>query len=438
MLNRVLHILPTSAFLFLISLGTCLAQGTYFTREQMEEDLLFLTRKLQARHPNLQIYTGASEFASFVDQMVFPDSVNEQTAYTCFASLSSVIKDGHTFFYPSMESIDERDENDSFLPIQLYWDGKHAYLTKDFGFNPELKPGRKITSIGGELIDSIIHHMLPRMMRDGNSLKYPTWILNTFFFEYYSYFYGFSSTYSFGIEDETGKAIKVIARSVKKEELMPQLFEEEETLKRGIYLDLDSTTHTAILTIKDWHNEALKERYKQHFKKEIHPIFEQILSSGVEHLIIDIRDNQGGNTINAKRVLAYLLDEPFVMIEGFNKLKNGELRKASGSNDGVQKPEKNVFGGKLVVLINGGSFSNSGIFASTLRKYERAVFVGEETGGSACTLSANALLFTLPNTGVRVAIPILQFVLKDCAPSEFRGVRPDHEIKASIEDLIEF
>lgn len=436
MLNPVIHFFRSSFFLLLISFSTCLAQESHFTRAEMEEDVRFLSEKLHDKHPNLHIYTSAIEFSAFVDQMTFPDSVNAQEAYAYLASLSSVIKDGHTFFYPSTQTINERDQIDAFLPIQLYWDGQSAFISKDYGYNLELKPGRKIISIDGEHIDSIIHHMLGGMMRDGNNLNYPIWVLNTFFFEYYSYFYGFLGIYSFVIEDEMGNPLKVFAQGVKKSELIPQLFSKEETIKRGLFLDMDSTSQTAILTIKDWHHDVLKERYKQNFKKEIDPIFEQVLNKEVEHLIIDIRDNQGGNMVNSKRVLAYLLDEPFIMIEEFNKLKTNRLKKVSGSHSGMQKSGKSVFDGEVFVLTNGGSFSNSGIFASALLKYDRAIFIGEETGGSEFILSSDAVLLTLPNTEIRVEIPELQYLLKAYVPNDLHGVRPDYEVKPSIQDII--
>lgn len=436
MLKTVLPLFQFCTWSMLLSVGTCWAQESYFTRSELEEDLIFLNTKLREKHPNLHTYTSDRAYTAFVDELTFPDSVDAKKVYAYFASLSSIIKDGHTFFYPSQQAISERDVNDVFFPIQLHWDGKSAYITKDFGSNPELKPGRKITSIEGEPIDSILNRMLRGMMRDGNNLNYPTWILNTFFFEYYSYFYGSSTAYSFGIEDELGNHLDVIAMGVKRKDLISQLFSEEETFHRGIYFDLDSTSRTAMLTIKDWHRDVLKERYKQNFKKEIDPIFEKILLNKVEYLIIDIRDNQGGNTAYSKRVLAHLIDQQFVMIEGFNKLKKKGLKKAHGSHAGLQKSKKSVFNGEVFVLINGGSFSNSGIFASALKRANRAVFIGEETGGSEFILSSDAVMVTLPNTGVRVAIPELQYLVKAHAPNDLHGIRPDYEVKPNIHDLI--
>ena len=61
------------------------------------------------------------------------------------------------------------------------------------------------------------------------------------------------------------------------------------------------------------------------------------------------------------------------------------------------KPQ--AFQGKVYVLINGGSFSASCILSSNLQGSKRAVFVGEETGGTYNgTVAGRMPLLELPNS----------------------------------------
>ena len=104
---------------------------------------------------------------------------------------------------------------------------------------------------------------------------------------------------------------------------------------------------------------------------------------------------------------------------------------------GIHKPLPKTFSGKLFVLINGGSFSNSGIFCSVLKEHKRAYFIGEETGGSEFVICGAARSLSLPNTGIQALLPQLQFQIKAYEKDSLHGVKPDLTIVPEIEDLIE-
>jgi C-terminal processing protease CtpA/Prc len=58
--------------------------------------------------------------------------------------------------------------------------------------------------------------------------------------------------------------------------------------------------------------------------------------------------------------------------------------------------------------------------------------VGEETGGGAYGNSAMHLTtIVLPNSGIRVTLPLYRMVLEDTRPKNGRGVFPDIEIGPS-------
>ncbi|MEN0050815.1 MAG: S41 family peptidase, partial [Bacteroidota bacterium] len=206
--------------------------------------------------------------------------------------------------------------------------------------------------------------------------------------------------------------------------------------EQAISLAFNNPNSTAVLTIKDWHNHIVRKYYKQHFKKEITEIFRQIQERNIKNLIIDVRDNQGGDTKNSKLLLSYLLDQPFELVEDYKVAKNGKVVDAKGPQMGWHKVRKERFKGRLFVLINGGSFSNTGIFCSVLKKYNRAIFIGEETGGSEFVICGSPKTVVLPNTKVQVDIPRLQFLIKAYKLNELSGVKPNHEIKPTIQDLI--
>jgi len=103
----------------------------------------------------------------------------------------------------------------------------------------------------------------------------------------------------------------------------------------------------------------------------------------------------------------------------------------------VKPKQKNLFGGQIYVLINGGSFSLSSYTASMLKKYTDAIFIGDECGGT--EYGSNAILnynLTLPESQIRIQIPYYFLNHKLVTQEIGRGVKVNYPIKYSLEDRI--
>jgi hypothetical protein len=87
--------------------------------------------------------------------------------------------------------------------------------------------------------------------------------------------------------------------------------------------------------------------------------------------------------------------------------------------------------------MNGGSFSTTCEFLSNLHDRKRATFVGEEAGGGYFgNTSGPTVRVTLPNTQVRVIVPLRTYyvAVKDGIPN--RSILPDYEVRQSINDVL--
>src|SRR5262249_32304448 len=117
----------------------------------------------------------------------------------------------------------------------------------------------------------------------------------------------------------------------------------------------------------------------------------------------------------------------------------GKYRMVKHPNWGTQQPSEPAFRGKVLILINGGSFSTTSEFLSQVHFHKRATFIGEESGGGYYgNTSGPRLMLTLPHTKVRVLVPLMTYYMavsgyKDAS----HGVRPDHLITYTIEELLE-
>ena len=424
------------AFFLLFSVNVVNGQTKKFTQQEIREDLDYLHAQLLETHPIISIYHTKKEFQDFFAKIEIPNEVTENEAYQILASTSSIIKDGHTLFYPSAKRIDYNKEHLLFFPFSIFWDGTNLFVRNNFSnINDDIE-GLAIQSINGIKSTELIGDMLSKMMRDGDNLNYPIWVLNKYFFEYYSFFYGCPNEFDLNLKTESGDSKDFKVKAIPRAELLKKTNALKTGNEKAIFLALDHKNSTAVLTIKDWHNNILKKVYQQSFKKEIKNSFAQIEKSQIKNLIIDLRNNQGGNLQNSKLLLSHLLNTSFELLEGYQKVQGGKLTNAKGPHLGLNDPQKIVYNGSLFVLINGGSFSNTGIFCSVLRKHNRALFIGEETGGSAFLICGNPKTKSLPNTKIQFHLPSRQFNIKDYSTSTPTGIIPDHVIKPTITSLI--
>ena len=424
-------------FLFLTFIPVIIfGQSNTFSKEMILEDLTYLQSALIEKHPNINIYTTKEEFSNFFNNLTIEDSLTELEVYNLLSNSNGVIKDGHTLFYPNKKWMENNNANKLFFPLQPFWDGSKLYVSKSYSSIGKLEEGTQIISINGIKSSELIQEMLSKMMRDGDNYNYPTWVLNTYFYEYFSYFYGCSEEYQINFYD--GLEERAISfKGISKPELFKQIRKLQEPDEKGITLAIDEEKSIGILTIKDWHNNILKKYYGQKFVPEIKKAIEQIRDKSIQNLIIDVRNNQGGDTRNSNYLLKYLLNEPFVLVEQYYRKKKGIIVECNGPQSGLHQPMSQNFKGNIYVLINGGSFSNTGIFCSVLRKHKRAIFIGEETGGSEFVICGSPKNITLPNTAIQIELPQLQYMIKPNEDDKLHSVIPDYYIKPKIDYIIE-
>jgi len=112
------------------------------------------------------------------------------------------------------------------------------------------------------------------------------------------------------------------------------------------------------------------------------------------------------------------------------------MRKLPGFNGKPCMPSPNVFTGKLIVLIDGWSFSATGEVAGIIKEYRKdAIFVGEETGGNPVVNASGIQTFmTLPHSKVRMLICLVNYINNVSFENTAQGVIPDYPIKNDIED----
>ena len=163
---------------------------------------------------------------------------------------------------------------------------------------------------------------------------------------------------------------------------------------------------TALISVRSMEGDVTAQ-FKKAYKK----------FSDYPNLIIDLRENTGGNSLYGELICKYLIAQP---------------QKDCVSNRTIT-PKKNHYTGNLFVLIGTKTFSAAESFAIDLKESGNAVFVGTPTAGD----TGNGPMFFQSENGIDFRIPTSEPRLSQKGfPMEGIGVLPDYYVEQTIDDYL--
>jgi C-terminal processing protease CtpA/Prc len=309
-------------------------------------------------------------------------------------------------------------------------------------------------------MSDIIRRLLPGFFSDGNNTTFKYIEMSHYFSAYFANLVeapdSFNIKYHIGNEYITLK-VPSISHSIIDQYEKTQ--ESDSSPAEPYTLEI-LPGNTALLTISSFWMGS-ENAYKKFLKNS----FSGIRKKGIENLIIDVRNNEGGTDRRGALLLSWLMNNKFryydhlqaatrskysfaqyarlpkfygIMRHLITKTDTGTYVWNHNRNLKMQKPKRNSFSGNVYILINGGSFSVTSEFASVAHYLKRAKFIGEETGGAYYgNNSGTFVIVTLPNSRLNVGIPMLAYytAVKNY-PFKDRGIIPDHEVNPAIEDIL--
>ncbi len=427
---------------------------SHYSSRQLKEDVEYLQESLEKVHPGLYWYTPKTtldkEFASVKEKL--KKSTTEAEFFQSLSPLIEKIHCGHTRVSPSLVRSEYKKLYTKLFPLDLWIRGDSAFVTSSYD---RILKGPRVLSINGHPMPHILERIKAGISSDGFNRSYKEFLLNGQFPSLFAAYFSSLDTFSIEIGDSKGevKEVKVIGKS------QHELESRKSNDAQIIFYD---SLQTALLTIPSFSgDEDLPTFFKQSF--------EQIQAKAIQHLIIDLRNNEGGKDEHGRLLFSYLANESFGYYKSIsvatidtsvlNRLSFGDIpfhvalpdyvsaiREENGSylytthaNLGLHQADEIAFKGKVYILINGGTFSTAADFAAIAHSHKRAVFIGEETGGGYygnCSLGTPTL--TLPHSQIRISVPIAKYELlvKESNPAG-RGVIPHHPIEYRSGDILE-
>jgi hypothetical protein len=439
-----------------------------FTREQIVEDFQIARRALEEGHSGIYRYTSKAKLDRAFDQAAksLDRPMNAYEFFRVMAPVIALIKCGHTSVTLPADIRQEINTRAPLLPLQVKVLDQKPYVLRDFSSSDHKLAGMEIRSINGVPASKIITTLLAATSGDGDvessrQIRISGWRFNGALVA----LLGLKNPYDVTLWNANAKREeKTRIEGIelpKLEETSKSQYPQDQPPARAGEMKYFDEGRIAMMNIYSFGGfvDAEKKKGLREFYKES---FEEIQAKGAKSLIIDLRNNGGGEDELGKLLLSYLIDQSFKYYDDLvinndtfsfmkyagqpdfklpekvaEKGKDGKYHAVGHPNWGINQPNKPTFTGKVYILINGGSFSTTSEFLSQAHFHKRATFIGEESAGGYYGNSSGFMPnVVLPNTRLAVRVPLMTYYM---AVSGYKaaghGVVPDYRVEHRVEDL---
>ncbi len=386
--------------------------ATGFNLNELKADL---DQLLAGLDDNPKLFTDLAAYERVIEEQkrLLGQNMSRREFYNIVMPIVAAIRCGHTFLAMSSDSSGVY----KVIPLETRFVNNKAYIIVDYS-GSGIKAGTELVSINGKSIDDIAARMLQRITADGDNQSTKLYKLNNWFGTLYTYLIEEADAYAVevtpeGTDEVVRYALAPTTISVAADPALPS----------G---DFKANYATLIVSSFNFYDAVGQTA----FKERVDAFFGSLSENKTDNLILDLRNNWGGDPTIAAYLLSHLISEPIVY---FSNDYGGAL-----FYDALTKPLEvadNAFHGNLYVLVNGASFSSTGHVASLLAYHHIGTFVGQETGGGyVCTDNTKSLV--LDHTGLVLGSSRTIFKTAVEGMVLGRGIIPDYETTPTVADYV--
>lgn len=466
-------------FLFLLIClgGFTFGQNNELSKEEASEDIEVVISALESCHPGLEIHLDDSQIQTIYSELRASSkkAIPLDDFHNLILESISKIKDGHTDLFEGKRYRQVYPDQDQILPFKYrILDGK-VYISKSLKSGLDVEDFSEIKSINGDEIDDILNVLETMTPADGGNIGFKHAYNEKVFGRQYAKFFGAADQYELELFTSDRLDQKIVAMAVH-----DSVVHFEGDQDAPMELEINRSGNYAILTVNTFQYQMIRRRgldYHEFLKSS----FKKLKKEQIGNLVIDVRENYGGDNILGLTLYSFLTTEsfkwmnpseskvigknevseysnypegnpPFVKTHGFelldsatHKVYNGiDSRDEYDSNLMFKGPgarteniAKFKFKGSVFVLTSGMTFSAGAIFSAKMYDSERAVFIGEETGGAHSEFCGGGFYrVTLPNSKFVLQIPFMKRSISVKASVEkTTGTVPHHIVKPNIESV---
>lgn len=453
------HHLPRRQFLAALLLcgltacaGTSSQTAVPMTRDRVIEDVNFAVAAMAEIHPNLHWRTTAAEIERKRQQLIaaLPEKPTAVDVYVTLRRLTAVVNDAHVAVTDVPDDLRGGDgqslaaqyfKGGGDLPVDLN-PAADGLQVVGHTTSKSLRSGDLIEGVNGVPAADIVAR-LEEMMPGGAQTKHRGARLE---FGRMLWLIGIHAPFNLKIRSAGAAAARQVTIPGSQPFAPASVVERfEVAIEYRLLAD-----RIGLISFHDMTEEP------QAFVRRIIMIYGQILKDRPRGLIVDIRDNPGGNSLLGEILLTLVTDRayrPFSERQWkvsqacknyFRRLGREDTFKqfARYQEEPVGKllidpvtvatarPPKFAFKGPVAALIGPDTFSSAEFLADAMKTYDLVTLFGQPTGEPANQFG-EVCHAVLPNSGITVAAPSARFTRADGNADTADPVFPHHLVQES-------
>lgn len=175
-------------------------------------------------------------------------------------------------------------------------------------------------------------------------------------------------------------------------------------------------------------------KFNDSYKKGLDDFFRRVADNNIHHIILDLSDNMGGNSMVTQEFLKYLNVDTYRFYDVLVRTPDGQIEHTLSRNE-IFKNEKVIeyrYNGKVSCLVSNATFSSGRIFAAVLKDNNIANLIGEHTGGKPTSYGAPSR-FETPNLKIKFRVSARIFKRPNNLKDEEESLVPDIYIPKTID-----
>ncbi len=385
--------------------------ATRYTTDQVRADLRFIEQAIAATHPDPGFSTDPAKLqAAYRDiaaQLRAP--LTRDQVWRLLATLNPVFADAHLAITMPDGAGQCRtlfDGGGALFPYEVVVDaGGAVTIRAELGGGASELAGMAVNAINGMPAQRVAAELLARCHGDTPAFRASLLAMRWSFL----YWKMFGAPTVFELTTADGRTLRVAAAAH-----LPAYLAAQAQFDRQFALRL-LPDQAALLTLGTF---AWPD--KQQFLAFMAQSFTRIREHGVRTLLIDVRDNGGGNDdFWIDGLLRYIADKPYRWASGYKKkviagrTSPGEPLGAviDGTIDKWVQPalsEALRFKGASYLLVGSNTYSSAILLANVMQDFGFGKLVGA-AGVARVRQSGGTQNFVLPNTGLALGVPRLIF-----------------------------
>lgn len=407
-----------------------LVSGPLLAADDIRADFAGWMSQLAELHPDLSLRTDmpAFERTRAEIQAAITGPMTQRDAWLLFARLNPALRDGHAGVQmPKRDALVQAhlDAGGRLFPFTVHLGGDGRLRVRDSGAEASgVARGDRIVAINGRSADQIVRELMA--ITGGDSLAFRHELLARRFQIYYLLAYGDTHDYAITIESRDGCPREV---SVPGAAVFPASRPLEiRAAEAFTYKILDGGV--GYFKAGDFgpeYTDALATTAKQ--------AFAAFKASGIRALIIDVRDNGGGDDpLWQQHLMEYITTKTYTHVGRFAVRVNkdnadpgdviGEVQRKENKRRFTPSPDNPLrFAGPVYLLASAFSYSSTIQFLVAAQDFGIARIAGRETGGLSCQ-TGQVKRMAMPRTGLQAVTPVIAFIRPSGTGCQ-RGVVPD-------------